>query len=129
MSIGSKLEELIFDRDISQKQMADDLNLSPSTLNNYIRDYREPDISTIKILANYFGVTVDYLIEYQPQNTENFNGSLNSNEKELLSIFRCLKLEQQEFLLEQTKIFIKLNCKKEKPLSDTTLKTGIGNNK
>lgn len=128
MSIGSKIDELLYNKQISQKQMAKDLKISSSTLNNYIRDYREPDVETLKLFANYFGITMDYLLEFQLRPNETSYSMLNMNEQELLSAYRCLKREQQEFLLEQTKLLIKMNDKKGKTSSDITLRTDIEKN-
>jgi len=111
MSVGNKLDELLFNKHVSQKQLAEDLKMSPSTLNNYIRDYREPDIKTLKLIANYFGVTMDYLLEFKLDPKSAPYDMSNADEAELLELYRLLRLEQKEFLLEQTKLLVKLNNK------------------
>lgn len=107
MTFGNKLRNLLDERDISQKQLASELSIAPSTLGNYIQDTREPDFATLKQFANYFGVSLDYLLSFG--NTKSPNAE---NEVELLRIFRCLTKEQQVLYLEQGKVFIKLNSKK-----------------
>lgn len=124
MSIGSQIEELLYDKNISQKRLAEDLKISPSTLNGYIRDYREPDAETLKILANYFDVTIDYLLEYNASDNENIDRFLNQDEKQLLGIYRGLKKDQQELLIEQGKLLLKMSSKKIQKSSITTSKTG-----
>ena len=48
MNFGDILRELLEDRDLSQKQLADALNISASAIGNYVRNNREPDFGTLK---------------------------------------------------------------------------------
>lgn len=105
MTFGDILRNLINDMDITQRQLANDLNIAPSTLGNYIQNSREPDFRTVKDIAKYFDVTVDYLIDYQSPYTH------SRKEEELLRIFRSLTPEQQDLYLEQGKAFLKINSK------------------
>ena len=54
MTIGNNILALLYQRDISQKQMAIDLDIAPSTLNGYINARREPDYDTLIKFAQYF---------------------------------------------------------------------------
>jgi len=63
MRFGDKLRALIEEQDITQKDLAMQLNLAPSTLGSYVQNTREPDFATLKLLANYFGVSTDYLLD------------------------------------------------------------------
>lgn len=105
MKFGDILRSLISERNITQKQLASDLNIAPSTLGNYIQDSREPDFQTLKDISKYFNVTVDYLIDNRSSYTQ------GRNEEELLRIYRSLSQEQQELYLEQGKVFLKINSK------------------
>lgn len=49
----------------TQKQIAQDLNLTPQTLSNYIQGKTDPDIKTLIKLADYFHTTVDNLIGHE----------------------------------------------------------------
>ena len=60
MNFGNILRELLEDNDITQKQLADDLNIASTTIGNYIRGLREPDFQILKLFASYFHVTTDY---------------------------------------------------------------------
>lgn len=57
MRFGDKLRMLIEEQGIAQKQLAQDLNIAPSTMGNYIQNTREPDFETVKLFAGYFNVT------------------------------------------------------------------------
>lgn len=118
MRFGDILRNLINDRNITQKQLASDLNIAPSTLGNYIQDSREPDFQTLKDIANYFNVTVDYLIDNRSPYTK------SRNEEELLRIYRSLSPEQQDLYLEQGKVFLKINAKESVKSSNLTHQNG-----
>lgn len=47
---------------VTQQVLADSLNLSSSTIGMYEQGRRDPDTETICALANFFGVTTDYLL-------------------------------------------------------------------
>ena len=118
MKFGDILRNLINDREITQRQLAADLNIAPSTLGNYIQDSREPDFQTLKDIANYLNVTVDYLIDNRSPYTK------SRNEEELLRIFRSLSSEQQALYLEQGKAFLKINAKESAKSSKSTSQNG-----
>jgi transcriptional regulator with XRE-family HTH domain len=126
LSIGKKIKELLNDRLLTQKQMAEALRLPATTLSGYIRDFREPDIGTLKIIAGYFNVTMDYLLEYNSSTLSNNEKELNTNEVKLLSVYRSLNKEQQELLIEHGLVYIKINSKKIAESSNTTSKKGTG---
>lgn len=106
MSFGDILRNLLGDRGITQKQLAKNLNIAASTLGNYIQDSREPDFETLKRLADYFEVSVDYLIGHRTPKAD------THMEDELLCVFRALPIDQQELYLEQGKAMVKLNSKR-----------------
>ena len=107
MKFGDILRSLLEDRDLTQKQLAAELNIAPTTLGNYFRNDREPDFETLKLLAKYFGVSTDYLLDYRTGKTS------THKEDELLNTFRRLTRTQQEVYLEQGKAFLNLNNKEK----------------
>ena len=100
MNFGNILRELLEDNDITQKQLADDLNIASTTIGNYIRGLREPD----------FGITKDH------------------GEDELLHLYRTLPEDKKELLLEQGKLLVRLNLKEDVKSSKSTLqrKNNVG---
>lgn len=110
MSFGDNLRTLIEERDITQKELARQLNIAPSTLGSYVQNVREPDFSTLKLLADYFDVSIDYLLDhYQKKN-------VTRQENELLRVFRSLTEEQQYVCIEQCKVLMRSNCNKKEEL-------------
>lgn len=59
-----RLRELRKARNISQLKLAMDLNTNQNTISRYETGEREPGIRDLIKIADYFGVTVDYLIEH-----------------------------------------------------------------
>ena len=108
MSLGNRILELITERNISQKQLANDINIAPSTLNGYIQGNREPDIAMLYKISMYFNVTIDYLIGSDNQSST-YKYGLNEAEYELINIYRCLDEKQKKLYIEQGKLLIKLN--------------------
>ena len=105
MSFGDNLRNLIEERDMTQKELATELNIAPSTIGSYVQNTREPDFATLKLFATYFDVSVDYLLEYSSGETQ------SHQENELLRIFRSLSSEQREICVEQSKVFVRMNHK------------------
>lgn len=107
MSFGDNLRTLIEERDMTQKELALYLNIAPSTLGSYVQNTREPDFSTLKLLAKYFEVSIDYLLDNPSDKTTTMR------ENEMLRIFRSLTEEQQYICMEQCKVFIRMNHKEK----------------
>lgn len=103
MNFSNKLRTLIEERNITQKQVAKDLNIAPSTMGGYVQGSSEPDFDTLRKLSKYFDVTTDYLLDMPSEKSNNFM------EDELLRVFRSMTTEQQGLFIEQGKVFVKAN--------------------
>ena len=57
-----RLKELIRETDKPQVQICRELNIKKQALTNWKTGYSEPNIDDIIMLADYFGVTTDYLL-------------------------------------------------------------------
>ena len=58
-----RLKELRRTKGISQLKLALDLNTNQNTLSRYETGEREPGINELILIADYFNVSVDYLLE------------------------------------------------------------------
>ena len=112
MKFGDRLKVLIEEREITQKELAAQMNIAPSTVSSYVQNTREPDFKTLIEIARYFGVSRDYLLGYKPADS-----NTTSSEDELLRIFRQLSPEQKDICIEQCKVFIKVNQRRMKKSS------------
>lgn len=58
-----RLKEIRKSKGISQLKMAIDLNTSQNTISRYETGEREPGINELIQIADYFNISVDYLLE------------------------------------------------------------------
>lgn len=103
MRFSDKLRSLIEERNLTQKRVANDLNIAPSTMGGYAQGSSEPDFETLCRLAKYFDVTTDYFLNMPTSNSN------NDLENELLRVFRSMTVEQQIIFIDQGKAFLKAN--------------------
>lgn len=68
-SFGSNLKVLRRQKGITQQDMAKTINTSRSCVSNYESGNRQPDSETIKLIADYFNVSIDYLLGRSPVKT------------------------------------------------------------
>jgi len=59
---GMRLKELRKSRGISQLKLAIDLNMNQNSISRYENGEREADYATLILFADYFDVSVDYLL-------------------------------------------------------------------
>lgn len=57
-----RLKELRVEKGATQREVADFIGCSSLVYSRYEREEREPDIDTLCRLADFFGVTVDYIV-------------------------------------------------------------------
>ena len=58
-----RLKTLRKERGISQLKLALDLNMNQNSISRYETGEREADYATLIKFADYFGVSIDYLLE------------------------------------------------------------------
>lgn len=57
-----RLKELRKKKGISQQRLATDLNTTQNTISRYETGEREPGIDDLTKIADYFNVSIDYLL-------------------------------------------------------------------
>ena len=80
MTIGEKIFELRKEKGVSQETMAFELNVSRQAVSKWETDQSIPDLDKIKLLAEYFDVSIDYIvndISYSEEVVEKDNVDLN----------------------------------------------------
>lgn len=58
-----RLKQLREQRNITQVKLAMDLNMNQNTVSRYETGAHEADYATLIRFADYFGVSIDYLLE------------------------------------------------------------------
>ena len=64
-----RLKEIRKKKGISQLKLAMDLNMNQNTVSRYETGEREPGINELIKIADYFNVSVDYLLERTDNST------------------------------------------------------------
>ena len=60
---GKKLKELRIEKGLSQRQLGKIFNVCNQTISFWENGSREPDLDTLIIIARYFEVSIDSLLE------------------------------------------------------------------
>lgn len=66
MNFAQILTNLREEKGVYQKELASHLNVSIATISNYENGVHHPDLDTLCQIADYFGVTTDYLLGRSP---------------------------------------------------------------
>lgn len=86
--LAERLKEQRLKVNMSQKEVANVLSVSPSIISNYERAERSPSIENLVTLAALYHCTTDYLLGIECKNKQSVDVSmLNDKQVELLQSF------------------------------------------
>lgn len=114
--IGRRIKHLRKEMNLLQKDLAEKLNLTQQTISLYESEKRQPDYETLQKIADFFNVSVDYLlgrtdekkiildsvndasIEYYADNKiiKDINGLSPESKKDLEEYIKLLKLRDMQ---------------------------------
>ncbi len=114
MDIGNQLRKLLEQDGITQKQLAEALNISTTTLNGYIQNRRQPDASTVIRLASYFNTTTDYIYGITTLR-DPIASPYNADERHLVNIYRAIPEDKRTLYIETGKTFSSFGKQKKTP--------------
>lgn len=83
-SLGYKIYELRENRYVGQKELARLSHVSISTISNYENNVHQPALRTLIKIADYFNVSVDYLL-----NRTNYQYPMSYLEQPLIDDYTC----------------------------------------
>lgn len=93
-TFGEKIKDLRKEKNVTQKEMAQALSVTVSTLSHWECDYQEPSFKDLAALAEYFDISTDYLLGVtEDDERPNFTPpapALPLDETELLKNYRAL---------------------------------------
>lgn len=94
----SKLSELRKSKGLSQIELAKILNVNQNTISRWENGDREPNPDMLKTIANYFQVSVDYLLENEPLTNKKIPKDLRKilEEEEVTLNGRMMSAEDKE---------------------------------
>ena len=112
MCYGNRIAELRRKRNLTQEELANQLKISRAALSHYEQNRREPDFGTLNSIANYFKVTIDYILgrtddptAQLDKETLNFMKNLELSEKDLFTKF-SLMIDGRALTQEEAKRFV-----------------------
>ncbi len=98
------------EKGISQQALADAIGVSQPSINKYENHNIEPDIETLRRMADYFDTSVDFIVGHTDirrklEPTDEY--ALNASEAALIDGFRALTPEQKECIRLTVQTFLK----------------------
>ena len=90
----------------TQKEIAEMLNVSPASFNNWIKGVKYPRIDKIEMLSNYFGILKSDLIEEKKEAVTNNGNGLSESKRQLLALAESCTEEDAEKLLQMMQILL-----------------------
>lgn len=106
MSISSILYELRVERGVSQKELAEAIGVSQSTIAKIEVGRNEATASTIRKLASYFNISTDYLLEFEDDfgvrvdDKEKKPDTLSAEERRLLEGYREINASGKKLVMQ-----------------------------
>lgn len=84
---------------ISQQRLADAIDVSQQSINQYENHNVEPDISVLSRMADYFNTSIDYIVGHTDvrrriEQTESFH--LNNDEGNVITQYRALSEKEKQ---------------------------------
>ncbi|GIP36214.1 helix-turn-helix domain-containing protein [Paenibacillus sp. J2TS4] len=112
MDYGSRIYALRTSKGLTQEQLAKSLEISRASLAHYEQNRREPDSTMLTKIANYFDVSVDYIIgrtnnphTVLDNDVREFVDQLELSDEEIIAKFK-LKVDGIELTAEEAKRFV-----------------------
>lgn len=98
------LKKLRNNHNLTQQDLSLQLNISQQVYSRYEKGSREPDFETLIKIADYFNVSLDYLLGRIDENKPSAEPPLSDEEKALLLLFSQIPKDKQQLVLEMIKV-------------------------
>ncbi|NBK98810.1 MAG: XRE family transcriptional regulator [Erysipelotrichia bacterium] len=95
-NIGNLIMSGLEFKGLTQKEAAEMMNIPYSTFNNYVRNKREPDFSTLMSILQFLEIDMNQTFSITNHRT---NLILNANEAKIIKLYRSYSPFEQEKLL------------------------------
>ncbi len=111
-NFGTILKELRTENNLSQSALAAKINCSQKIIDYWEKGSSEPTAHFIVALADFFGVSCDYLLGREDDfGMINSCNNLTFNENELLTVYRGLSAEDKKTVMLLTKSIKQYNSR------------------
>lgn len=121
MTFALRLKELREHKHISQKQLAIDLGVGVGSVGMWESSDRTPPAKKLKLIAEYFGVSIDYLLGGDSDNGTVINAPMHSTsaditaeERQLIEDFRKLNYYKQQLIKNNIKAMLPAEAESKK---------------
>ncbi len=103
------LKKLRAESKTSQAVLAEAIGVTQQSINKYENHNVEPDIESLRRMADYFGTTIDYIVghselRYKVEDIQNY--ALNDDEAEFIASYRRLTPSQREAVIGVMRAFL-----------------------
>lgn len=98
--VKDKIKELRNQKKLTQTELAQALNVSKGTIGNWEAGHRQPDHTALSKIADFFGVSVDYILDRENENSPSETDELSDDEKIVMYMYRSITT------LDEKKAFI-----------------------
>ena len=98
MQLGKRIKELRIENNLTQEELAEQLGVSFQAVSRWENDLTYPDITLLPILANMFGVSVDFLLDVDVKKKES---EINAIIEEYSVLLNQGKTDENLNLLEE----------------------------
>jgi len=102
-TIGEKIKDLLDEKDIQAKELAEYLGVTQPAMSNYLNNKRDISAQTIAKIAEYLNVTTDFIL----LDTDLARIKLNNREEQLLKTFNSMSKEKQDAYLRLLELDVK----------------------
>lgn len=68
---GDRLKELRKEKKLKQEDIAEICDVASQTISNWENNITQPPFEVVKKIAEYFGVTIDYLLNFTQDDVDN----------------------------------------------------------
>ena len=99
---GKQLKKIILEKNITQQELADKLNIARPMISNWMNGFRNPSLASIQKIANALDVSIDYFIE---------NGKEKTLDEKDIKILQ-LEKENLELKLKLKEVFSNISERK-----------------
>lgn len=116
MEIGHIIAQLRADRNISQRQLASALNVSPGVVGLWETNKRLPSYECIISIADFFAISTDLLFEKDRKLTpiNYLREPMSETSQKILDTFKQLSEDNQDILIGEAKKLLKQQRLEEK---------------
>ena len=110
--MANRIRELRQQKNLTMKQLGKIFGFSETTISLYENEKRQPTIETLIKMSDFFGVSVDYLINTE-SSTDSLPPKVSTIKEDLLTMFSVLSKEDQEELLNFAKFKVQQSTKEK----------------